>query len=141
MKMRAGIAVIAMVVVGAAGAQESVPIKKLPFSAARKAGNTLYVSGQIPRTADGKDVRTSVDAETRQVMDNLGRVLAEHGYSFDDVVKATVYLSDIEDYHEMNKAYASYFDKAFPARACVGGTQIVFGFRVEISVIAYKESD
>ena len=141
MKMRAGIAVIAMIVVGAAGARESVPIKKLPFSAARKAGNTLYVSGQIPRTADGKDVRTSVDAETRQVMDNLGRVLAQHGYGFDDVVKATVYLSDVEDYHEMNKAYASYFDEAFPARACVGGTQIVFGFRVEISVIAYKESD
>jgi 2-iminobutanoate/2-iminopropanoate deaminase len=120
-------------------AQEAVPIKTLPFSAARKAGNTLYVSGQVGRTPAGEDVKSSVRAETRQVMDNVGRVLKEHGYSFDDVVRATVYLQDIEDYHEMNAAYASYFDTVFPARACVGGAQIVFGFRVEISVIAYKE--
>lgn len=124
---------------GSVAAQEAVPIKTLPFSAARQAGNTLYVSGQVPRTADGKDVRASVDAETRQVMDNIGRILKENGYGFDDVVRATVYLQDIEDYHEMNKAYASYFKKAFPARACIGGVEIVFGFRVEISVIAHKE--
>ena len=120
-------------------AQESVAIEKLPFSAARKAGNTLYVSGQIARTADGADVKKSVAAETRQVMDNIKRILKENGYSFDDVVRATVFLTDIEDYHEMNKEYASYFKSAFPARACVGGVELVFGFRVEISCIAYKE--
>jgi len=120
-------------------AQKAVPIKTLPFSAARQAGNTLYVSGQVPRTADGQDVRESVDAETRQTMDNIGRILKANGYTFDDVVFANVYLADIEDYHEMNAAYASYFDKKFPARACVGGNQIVFGFRVEISCIAYKD--
>lgn len=141
MMMRIAVAAMALIIAGTAGAQESVPIKKLPFSAARQAGSTLYVSGQIARTTDGKDVRTSVDAETRQVMDNIGRVLAEHGYGFDDVVRATVYLSDIDDYHEMNKAYASYFDEVFPARACVGGAQIVFGFRVEVSVIAHRESE
>ena len=122
-----------------ARAQKAVAIKTLPFSAARQAGNTLYVSGQVPRTADGADVRESVDAETRQVMDNIGRILKANGYTFDDVVFANVYLADIEDYHEMNGAYASYFDKKFPARACVGGNQIVFGFRVEISCIAHKE--
>ena len=129
------------VVAGSVVAQEAVAIKTLPFSAARQAGNTLYVSGQIPRTAEGADVRVSVDAETRQVMDNLSRVLEEHGYTFSDVVKATVYLKDVEDYHEMNAAYASYFDDEFPARACIGGAQIVFGFRVEISVIAHRESE
>ena len=51
----------------------------------------------------------------------------------------TVWLSDIEDYHEMNRAYASYFDEQFPARACTGGAQIVFGFKVEIAAIAYKD--
>ena len=121
-----------------ASAQKSVAIKKLPFSAARKAGNTLYISGQIARTADGVDVKESVAAETRQVMDNLKRILEDNGYSFDDVVRATVFLTDIEDYHEMNKEYASYFENAFPARACVGGVELVFGFRVEISCIAYK---
>ena len=126
------------ILVASMQAQKAVPIKTLPFSAARTAGSTLYVSGQVPRTATGTDVRQSVDAETRHVMDNIGRVLKDNGYSFDDVVSATVYLKDIEDYHEMNKAYASFFDQAFPARACIGGVQIVFDFRVEISVIAYK---
>ncbi len=121
-------------------AQESVAIKTLPFSAARQAGKTLYVSGQVARTPEGEDVKTSVDAETRQVMDNLGRVLEANGYSFEDVVKATVYLESIEDYHEMNAAYASYFKEGdFPARACVGGVELVFGFKVEVSVIAWKE--
>lgn len=121
-------------------AQKSVPLSTLPFSPARKAGPTLYVSGQVPRTAEGQDVRQSVEAETRQVMENIGRILKQQGYSWDDVVNSTVYLKDINDYQEMNKVYASYFKNGFPARATVGGVEIVFGFRVEISCIAYKES-
>ena len=133
--------ILLAMVAGSAAAQEAVPIKVLPFSSARQTGNTLYVSGQIPRTAEGEDVRASVDAETRQVMDNLSRVLEEHGYALTDVVKATVYLKDVKDYHEMNAAYASYFSGKFPARACIGGVEIVFGFRVEISVIAHKDGE
>ncbi|MEY3276810.1 MAG: hypothetical protein RL153_2078 [Verrucomicrobiota bacterium] len=120
-------------------AQKPVPLSKLPFSPSRQAGGTLYVSGQVPRTAEGADVRESVEAETRQVMDNIGRILKEKGYTFDDVVNATVYLKDIQDYPEMNKVYASYFKNGFPARATVGGVEIVFGFRVEISCVAFKE--
>lgn len=119
-------------------AQKSVPLRTLPFSPGKKAGPTLYVSGQVPRTPDGKDVRESVEAETRQVMDNLGQVLKDNGYTLDDVVNATVYLKDINDYAEMNKVYASYFKNGFPARATVGGVEIVFGFKVEISCIAYR---
>ena len=121
-------------------AQEAVAIKTLPFSAARKAGDTLYLSGQIARTTDGKDVKESAGAETHQIMKNLGRILKEHDYSYDDLVSVTIWLDDIEDYHEMNKAYASYFKKQFPARACTGGAQIVFGFKVEIAAIAHKEN-
>lgn len=127
------------VLVGPANGQEPTAPKGLPFSSARRAGNTLYVSGQLPRTPEGTEVRASVDAETRQVMDNIGRILKEQGYSFDDVVSATVYLASLQDYKEMNQAYASYFPNAFPTRACVGGVEIVFGYRVEISCIAYKE--
>jgi len=123
----------------AAFAQKPVPPSKPPYSPSRKAGTTLYVSGQVPRTADGADVRASIEAETRQVMDNIGRILKDQGYTFDDVVNATVYLKDLQDYAEMNKAYASYFKNAFPARATVGGVDIVFGFRVEISCVASKE--
>ena len=140
-KWIASIAAAALVgvIAGMAVAQKTVPIAKLPFSAARQAGDTLYISGQIARTADGKDVKESVDAETRQIMDNIGRILEENGYTFDDLVKVTVFLKDIEDYHEMNNAYRTYYENAFPARACVGGAQIVFDFKVEIEAIAHKE--
>ena len=74
-------------------------------------------------------------------MKNIGRILEEHGYAFDDLVNVTVWLADIEDYHEMNEAYASYFDERFPARACTGGAQIVFDFRVEIAAIAHRDND
>lgn len=122
-------------------AQEAVPLKALPFSPARQAGGFLFISGQIARTADGDDVKESVAAETHQVMKNIGRILQEHGYAHDDLVNVTVWLADIEDYHEMNGAYASYFDERFPARACTGGAQIVFDFRVEIAAIAYRDID
>ncbi len=118
--------------------QASVPLSTLPFSPAKQAGPTLYVSGQIPRTPDGKDVRESVEAETRQVMDNIVRILKDKGYTADDVVNATVYLKDLNDYPAMNKVYSSYFKNGFPARATVGGVDLVFGFRVEISCVAYK---
>lgn len=84
-------------------------------------------------------MRESVAAETRQVMENMGRILKDNGYGYGDVVNATVYLKDIGDYQEMNKVYASYFEKNFPARATVGGVEIVFGFRVEISCVAFKQ--
>ena len=127
--------------VSPAFAQEAVPLKKLPFSPARQADDFLFISGQIARTADGADVKESVAAETHQIMENIGRILEEHGYAYDDLVNVTVWLADIEDYHEMNKAYASYFKEQFPARACTGGAQIVFDFRVEIAAIAYKDTD
>jgi 2-iminobutanoate/2-iminopropanoate deaminase len=122
----------------AAWAQKPAAGAAPPYSPARKAGQTLYVSGQVARAPGGQEVRDSIEAETRQVMENLGRILKENGYSFDDVVNATVYLADIKDYAAMNKVYASYFQKAFPARACVGGASLVFGFKVEISAVAYK---
>ena len=122
-------------------AQEAVPLKTLPFSPARQAGDFLFISGQIARTADGADVKESVAAETHQVMENLGRILEEHGYAYEDLVNVTVWLADIEDYHEMNTAYASYFEERFPARACTGGAQIVFDFRVEIAAIAHRDND
>lgn len=130
-------ALVGGVLVWTAMAQDPV-VSSLPFSAAREAGDTLYLSGQIPRTPDGKEVRDSVTAETNQVMENLGATLAEHGYTWADVVNVTVYLKDLADYTEMNKAYAAFFDGPFPARACVGGVQIAFDHRLEISAIAYR---
>ncbi|MEW6751360.1 MAG: Rid family detoxifying hydrolase [Candidatus Latescibacterota bacterium] len=133
----AALAVLLLVSIHAAQTPAPAP---LPFSSARKAGGTLYVSGQLPRTPAGQEVHGSIEAETRQVMDNIGRILQENGYSFDDVVSATVYLQTMADYQQMNQVYASYFGSAFPARACVGGLELAFGFRVEISCIAHREA-
>ena len=141
MKYLLSCALACALLVSSASAQEAVALKTLPFSAARQADDFLFISGQIARTADGADVKESVEAETHQIMKNLGRILDEHDYSYDDLVSVTVWLNDIEDYHQMNKAYASYFEKQFPARACTGGAQIVFDFKVEIAAIAYKDDD
>lgn len=125
---------------GVAWAQaQRVEVAALPFSAARAAGGTVYVSGQIPVRPDGSVVEGSVTDQTRQTMDNIGAVLKDNGLTFADVVNVTVYLSDMKHYQEMNAAYREYFpDGKFPARACVGGLQLAFGADLEISAIAHK---
>ncbi len=117
-----------------------VDVAALPFSPARQAGPTLYVSGQIPVKPDGTPITGDVAAQTRQTMDNIDAILKQNGYTFADVVNVTVYLSDMKHYPAMNAAYREYFpDGKFPARACTGGLQLAFGADLEISAIAYKE--
>jgi 2-iminobutanoate/2-iminopropanoate deaminase len=119
---------------------KKIDVAALPFSPARQAGPTLYVSGQIPVKADGTTVTGDIAAETRQTMDNIGAILKDHGRTFADVVNVTVYLSDMKHYPAMNAAYREYFPEGkFPARACVGGLQLAFGADLEISAIAYKD--
>ena len=131
---------IAITVWPAFAQQTKVDVAALPFSPARQAGPTLYVSGQIPVQSDGTPVQGTVTEQTKQTMDNIAAVLKQNGYTFADVVNVTVYLSDMKHYQEMNAAYREYFpDGKFPARACVGGLQLAFGADLEISAIAYKE--
>lgn len=119
---------------------QKVDVAALPFSPARQAGPTLYVSGQIPVQPDGTPLKGSVTEQTRQTMDNIAAVLVDNGYTFADVVSVTVYLSDMKHYQEMNAAYREYFSNGrFPARACVGGLQLAFGADLEISAIAYRD--
>lgn len=136
-----GIAVIAAAaVLLQSHAQDTVDVSTLPFSSARQAGNTLYVSGQIAVKPDGTSLAgKSVAEQTHQTMKNLGAALADYGYTWDDVVKVTVYLDDMDYYDEMNAAYRTYFDGAFPARECIGGVELALGLDMEISCIAYKE--
>lgn len=112
--------------------------QNLPFSPARHAGDTLYLSGEIPVKPDGTFEQGSTEAQTRQTMENLGRTLKKNGCTFDDVVKVTVYLKSMDDYQEMNATYRTFFSGEFPARECVGGLEIAFGSDLEISAIAYK---
>ena len=113
--------------------------KSLPFSAARQAGKTIYLSGEIPLRADGTFEQGDIAAQTRQVMENLSETLRRQGCTFNDVVKVTVYLNSMEDYQAMNAVYRTYFADDYPARECVGGLEIAFDSKLEISAIAFKE--
>lgn len=120
-------------------AQESIDISALPFSPAQQGGGTLYLSGQIPVTPEGEVVKGSIAEQTHQTMKNLQAILEDNGYTWDDVVKVSVFLSDMEHYQEMNAAYRTYFENGFPARECVGGLQLALGADLEISCIAHKD--
>src|SRR5690606_20111210 len=104
-----------------------------------KAGNTLYVSGQIalsPQT--GNLVDGSVSEEARQVLDNLSAVLDEAGYAFTDVVKTTIFLRDMGDFAAVNEVYGTYVTDQAPARETVAVAGLPKNVNVEISVIAWK---
>ena len=108
-----------------------------PYSQALASGGWLYCSGQIaldPKT--GEIVAGGVAAETRQVLANVGAVLAEARVGFADVVKTTIYLVDLADFATVNAVYAERFMAPFPARSTVGVAALPRGARVEIEVIA-----
>lgn len=110
-----------------------------PYSQAVQAGDTLYCSGQIaidPKT--GSLVQTSVEAETEQVLENLGAVLRAAGMSYEHVVRCCVYLTDINDFAQVNEVYARYFSEAPPARETVQISALPRNARVEISCIAVR---
>jgi 2-iminobutanoate/2-iminopropanoate deaminase len=111
----------------------------LPFSTAVKFGNTMYLSGLI-----GTDLKTSelvspdVGEQTKQCMETLGLILRQAKMDYSDVVSCTVYLTDLNDYSEVNKAYSAYFPKDPPARTCVQVARLVREAKVELSFIAAK---
>jgi 2-iminobutanoate/2-iminopropanoate deaminase len=111
-----------------------------PYSPAVRVGNFLFVSGQIGLDQEtGRMKNESIEAETRQVLDNLNRVLHAEGYDSSHVVSATVYLKNMNDYPKMNLIYGGYFQEGnYPARATVGVTELPKGANVEIAVIAHK---
>lgn len=108
-----------------------------PYSQAIKANGFLFTSGQIPLDPEtGQITVVDVVAQTRQVMANLQAVLAAEGLTFDDVVKTTVYLTDLADFSRMNDVYASYFGSAPPARSTMQVAALPKGAKVEIEVVA-----
>jgi 2-iminobutanoate/2-iminopropanoate deaminase len=109
-----------------------------PYSQAIRAGDFLFVSGQIPiDPASGSLVQGDVTVQARQVLDNLAAILAAAGASMDNVVKTTVYLADMADFPGMNDVYAGYFTGPAPARATIQVSRLPRDVRVEIDAIAY----
>lgn len=108
----------------------------VPFSAAVRVGNTLYLSGQIGMDDAGAIVPGGVVAETHQALKNIRATLERCGSSLDRVVKVTVMLADMNEWTLMNMVYVSYFQKHLPARSSFGTTGLALGARVEIECIA-----
>lgn len=116
---------------------DSAPEAVGPYSQAIEAKDTLYVSGQIGIDPEsGKMVEGGIDDQTRQVLTNLSSVVDEAGGALGDVVKTTVYLTDLDKYEEFNNAYTTFFKDHQPARACVEVCQLPKGALVEVDLIA-----
>lgn len=113
------------------------PHPQVPLSAAIRAGDFIFLSGQVPFGPDGKLIEGGVAAQTDQVLENLSRVLEMVGASLVDVVKTTIWLTDAGDFPAFNMAYARHFGSPPPARSCVVSALAVPA-RVEIEAIAYK---
>ena len=110
-----------------------------PYSQAIEAGNTLYISGQIPiNPATGKVEATDISSQTEQVMKNIGAILEEAGYTFQNVVKSTCLLSDMANFGAMNEVYAKYYPDNPPARAAFAVKELPLSVMVEIETIAVK---
>ena len=115
----------------------SAPTAIGPYSQAIRAGSLLFVSGQIPiDPAPGALVAGDIAAQTERVFKNLAAILEAAGASFDHVVRATVYLADMNDFAAMNDVYGTYFSAPAPARATVQAARLPRDARVEIDVIA-----
>lgn len=107
-----------------------------PYSQGIIVNNMFYSSGQIPLTADGVLVEGDVKAQTHQVFKNLQAVLAEAGASLDTVVKATVFIKNMDEFSIINEIYGEYFHTHKPARSCVEVARLPKDVLVEIEVIA-----
>jgi 2-iminobutanoate/2-iminopropanoate deaminase len=120
------------------GPADGVPPPVAPFAHATAAGQTLYVTGQMPTGVDGALVAGGVTEQTDQVMRNLVRVLELVGGSPADVVQARAYLTDWDDYAAFNVAYARWFPERLPSRTCVGTPGLAAGACVEIDLVAWR---
>jgi 2-iminobutanoate/2-iminopropanoate deaminase len=107
-----------------------------PYSQGVKAGNMIFLAGQIALSPEGKLVEGGVQTQAHQVFANIKALLAEAGASLDNVVKATMFLDDMNDFKEANEIYAQYFTSNYPARSTVEVSRLPLDVKVEIEVIA-----
>jgi 2-iminobutanoate/2-iminopropanoate deaminase len=110
-----------------------------PFSKVVEANGFVFLAGQVGNGPDGHGaVEGGIKAETRAMLDNVGRLLRAVDLDYGDVVRCTVYLRDFDDFGAMNAVYREYFPTEPPARATVGVTALAEDFRIEIEVLAAR---
>jgi 2-iminobutanoate/2-iminopropanoate deaminase len=122
--------------ISAAGAPKAIG----PYSSALRAGQLLFISGQVPfDPATGNLVSGDIQAQTRRVLQNVGALLEAGGLSFQAVVRTTVFLADMNDFAAMNEVYQTFFSEPYPARSTVQAARLPRDARIEIDAIALYE--
>ncbi|MBO7394076.1 MAG: RidA family protein [Abditibacteriota bacterium] len=109
-----------------------------PYSQAIEVGGFLFTSGQIPLDPNGGEMPADIADQTRRVMNNLKAVLGEAGMDFTNVVKTTVFITDLTDFGVVNEVYGSFFGDNPPARSCVQVAALPKGAKIEVELIAKK---
>ncbi|MCK4664593.1 MAG: RidA family protein [Bacteroidales bacterium] len=114
-----------------------IPTAIGPYSPAVKAENMLFVSGQLPiDPKTGDIVKGDIQLQTKQVLENLTALLELYSINLKEIVKTTVFLKDMNDFTKFNQIYAEYFKEKFPARSCIGITELPKNALIEIEAIA-----
>lgn len=110
-----------------------------PYSQAVEINGTLYISGQIPvNPENGKVDSLVIEGQTKQVFENISAILSAAGYSFSDVVKTTIFITDVKNFAVVNEIYKKYYTENFPARSTVEVKELPLGVLVEMETIAVK---
>lgn len=107
-----------------------------PYSQAVTHGDLIFVSGQLPLNPETKEMDDDVAAQTRQSMNNIRAILAEAGFSMDQVLRCGIFVTDLADFATVNEVYATFFSADYPARATVQVAALPLGARVEIDAVA-----
>lgn len=108
-----------------------------PYSQAVRFDNLLFISGQIPLEPEsGEILKGDIKAQTKQILENLKGILTAGGSSLDNVLRTTIFLTDLEDYADVNEMYTQFFEKSMPARSTVQVSRLPMEVRIEIDAIA-----
>lgn len=108
-----------------------------PYSQGQKVGSLVFTSGQIPLNPETGVLVTEIKAATKRSLDNLKGILEASGTSLDKVIKTTVFISNMDDFKDVNEVYSTYFTENPPARSCVEVSKLPMGALIEIEAIAY----
>lgn len=109
-----------------------------PYSQGLDAGNIVFVSGQIPVNVETGTMADTIEEQTAQSLNNVKNILAANGLTMANVIKTSVFLSDLNDFAAMNKVYETFFTAPYPTRSCVQVAAIPKGAKIEIECIAVK---
>lgn len=118
---------------------EKAPAAIGPYSQAVEFNNTLYVSGQIPVDQVSGEIANDIADQAKQSMENIKYIVEEAGYAINDIVKCTIFLTDLNDFAVVNDIYGSFFSEPYPSRATVQVAALPKGVNVEIDAIACKK--